>query len=171
LLSFVLSTVYGPPPKKERVLEREESLYREILECPDSGSMIGWFKRFVGQASDDHSDPEQGTGAHPHHVDRILHIMESNVAADISLSSVAESLGLNPAYVSRLFKQATGQTFMEYMTAIRIEKSKLLLVRTELKIREVGRQVGYNQDYYFIRLFKDHTGVTPGEYRKKMRGS
>ncbi|MDF2959539.1 MAG: AraC family transcriptional regulator [Paenibacillus sp.] len=168
LLSFILNTLYGQPANGLKPLGREERLYLEILGVAESASMYTWFKQLIKSAAEDHNDAEQEDAKH-HHVERMLQIIESGLAGELSLSSVAEALGLNPAYVSRLFKQTMGQTFMEYVTGIRIEKSKRLLALTEMKVRDVGRQIGYNQDYYFIRLFKEHAGVTPGEYRKKMR--
>jgi two-component system response regulator YesN len=83
---------------------------------------------------------------------------------------VAEELSMNPAYISRLFKQMTGQTFVEYLKRIRIEKSKELLLNSSLKINEVGRRVGYEHSYYFIKVFKELMGLTPGEF-KKLYGS
>jgi two-component system response regulator YesN len=169
LLSFMMNTLYGQPAKGVKPFGREERLYLEILGIADPGSLYTWFERLIQSAVEAHIDPEQDD-AKQHHVERMLQIIEDDLAGDISLSSVAEALGLNPAYVSRLFKQTMGQTFMEYVTGIRIEKSKRLLTLTEMKVGDVGRQIGYSQDYYFIRLFKEHTGVTPGVYRKKMRG-
>jgi len=56
--------------------------------------------------------------------------------------------------------------FVEYVTSIRMEKAERLLVETEDTIQDIGRAVGYEQSLTFIRVFKKHSGVTPGQYRK-----
>ncbi|MDR6551755.1 helix-turn-helix domain-containing protein [Paenibacillus qinlingensis] len=170
LLSFMLNRLNGQQPRAGSPLIPEEKLYLELMQIADPDSMYAWFRRMVKLASEEHSDSDQEDSKQISHIERLLQIIENNLAGELSLSSSAEALSLNPAYVSRLFKQTTGQTFMEYVTRIRMEKSKLLLAESEMKVGEIGRLVGYNQDYYFIRLFKEHTGVPPGEYRKRIRG-
>lgn len=171
LLSFMQHTLYDRTGKADRPPGPggEERMYRELLALDGFEAMQAWFADRIRAAAKDFEDGEQEDRKR-HHVERMQQIIESNLTGELSLSATAEELGLNPAYVSRLFKQTTGQTFMEYVTAVRIERSKALLTRTELKVGDIGREVGYSQDYYFIRLFKEHTGVTPGEYRRRMRG-
>lgn len=96
----------------------------------------------------------------------IQKIIEAGYADNsLSLTEVAERAGLHPDYLSRIFKEHTGQTFSEYLNRVRIEKGIALLRETDLKIREIGEAVGYNNTNYFIKVFKDAMGVTPKEYR------
>ncbi|WP_420852203.1 helix-turn-helix domain-containing protein [Paenibacillus hamazuiensis] len=60
----------------------------------------------------------------------------------------------------------TGEPFVDYLKRVRIEKSKELLARSDLKIGEIGKRVGYVNSYYFIKVFKETMGLTPGEYKK-----
>ena len=99
------------------------------------------------------------------HVARVINILEKDHAKELSLNMVSEQLNLNPSYVSRLLKQYTGTSFTEYLTAIRIRQSKELLRMTDLQVGEVGR-VGFHNAYYFIKVFKENAGVTPGEFKK-----
>ncbi|MFK7694152.1 helix-turn-helix domain-containing protein [Paenibacillus sp. HJGM_3] len=103
------------------------------------------------------------------HVEQALEIIESSHYEEVSLTSVAERLKLNPAYLSRIFKEHTGSTFTDYITLERIRMSKGLLLRTELQVQEISKQLGYMQVSYFIKLFKTVTGVTPNEYRKNYK--
>jgi two-component system, response regulator YesN len=83
----------------------------------------------------------------------------------ITLEEVAEHLHLNPSYFSRLFKKETGETFIEYVTRMKIERAKELLDQTGQSVGKICELLGYDNQSYFIKIFKVHTGVTPVEYR------
>ena len=71
------------------------------------------------------------------------------------------------SYLSKLFKQETGLTLTDYMIEIRIRKAKQLLKDApDLKIHEIGTEVGYPDPAYFNKLFKKVVGVTPNEYKR-----
>ncbi|THF73603.1 response regulator [Cohnella fermenti] len=86
-------------------------------------------------------------------------------AADISLHAVAERLLLHPVWLSQLFKKETGRTFSEYLIDWRLNKAKLLLKESPLKIYEIAEKVGYQDLQHFGKLFKKRVGVSPKEYR------
>lgn len=85
--------------------------------------------------------------------------------ADISLESCADALGMNSYTLSKAFKQVTGINFIDYVTQIRIEKAKELLVNTNKKIYDVSEEVGYRHNY-FNRIFKKQVGMPPGVFRQ-----
>lgn len=85
---------------------------------------------------------------------------------DISLNSIAEYVYLNPAYFSKLYKKETGETYMEYLTSLRIGKAKAFLKETNIRTSDIGIAVGYQNSQYFTTLFKKVTGKTPVEYRE-----
>ena len=87
---------------------------------------------------------------------------------ETSLESLAEHLGLTPGHVSKLFKAQTGRNYSEELTALRVEKAKELLLRTNDKLFEVGARVGYTNPQYFATAFRRATGMTPTEYREKL---
>ncbi|MGZ7443972.1 response regulator [Paenibacillus sp. TH7-28] len=83
------------------------------------------------------------------------------------LSQLARMVYLTPSYLSKLFKHETGMTITDYLIEVRIKKAKLLLRKSnELKIHEIGCEVGYPDPAYFNKLFKRIVGVTPNEYKK-----
>jgi two-component system response regulator YesN len=84
---------------------------------------------------------------------------------DVTLSKIAEITYVNSSYICDLFKNQTGENFIEYLTKIRIEKAKLLLKDARYKTYEVGDRVGYSDATYFSRVFKKVVGISPTEYR------
>ena len=112
-----------------------------------------------------------------HHADRIQRLIEqakAYVAAhytddDVSLSAVAAAVGLSPSYFSVVFSRATGETFIEYLTRVRVHKAMELLRMTPLAAAEVAYQVGYNNPRYFFAVFKKATGQSPTEFRSEAK--
>lgn len=84
----------------------------------------------------------------------------------LSLSNVAERLGVNPNYLSTLFRQQNGDTFSEMLEQIRIERSLILLSDLSLPIGSISFLVGYRDQRYFSVRFKEHVGLTPSAYRR-----
>ena len=99
-------------------------------------------------------------------MDSIVNTIEEHYHEDITISDIAETVGMNPDYLGRLFKEYTGFTFVEYLTKVRIEKSKELLKISSMRVQDIGIAVGYQNSNYFIRVFKNACGMTPKEYRQ-----
>ncbi len=90
-----------------------------------------------------------------------------NYQRGISLEEVAEQVKLSPTYLSRLMKQEKGCGFSQYLAQLRIKYAKEMLKHTSMKVEDIGSKVGYPNANYFIRIFKEKTGCTPGEYRAR----
>ncbi|MDF2963256.1 MAG: two component transcriptional regulator, AraC family [Paenibacillus sp.] len=88
-----------------------------------------------------------------------------NLTKKISLDEVAEHLYMNPSYFSRLFKKETGETFIEYVNRMKVDRAKELLDQTNLSVAKIGEALGYDNHSYFIKMFKTIANVTPVEYR------
>lgn len=86
---------------------------------------------------------------------------------DISLNTAAASVNLSPNHFSTIFSQETGQTFVEYLTYVRMEKAKELLRNSTMKTSDIAFAVGYRDAHYFSYLFKKTQECTPREYRAK----
>lgn len=84
----------------------------------------------------------------------------------ITLTSIAESVGLSSYYLSRLFREEVGESFNEYVTSLRMDKAIHLLQTTNMKVYEVAEQVGIPSYRYFSVLFRNRTGVAPTDFKK-----
>jgi two-component system response regulator YesN len=95
--------------------------------------------------------------------------IEEHYSGDISLESVAKEFKFHPNYLCKLFKDEIGVNFIDYITELRIEKSKELLADIRYTVYDVARKVGYNDAKYFTKVFKKVAGITPSEYMGKVR--
>lgn len=91
--------------------------------------------------------------------------IRNNFNRDISLDEVSRVANISPYYFSKIFKEGTGENFIEYLTGIRMEKAKELLSTTEYSMKEICSMCGYSDPNYFSRSFKKNVGVTPTEYK------
>ncbi|MDO5409652.1 MAG: response regulator [Lachnospiraceae bacterium] len=97
--------------------------------------------------------------------DAKAYIGEHFASSDFSLNTVAGYIGVSPSYFSSIFKQETGQSFINYLTKVRMDKACELLRCTTLRIVDVGERVGYSDSHYFSATFKKVIGKTPKEYK------
>lgn len=102
-----------------------------------------------------------------HYINIVLKYMEENYNGHISLERAAEVVGLNPVYLSYLFKKIKNVNFSEYLNEIRLKKAEELLIYSTLKVGEISEKVGYKDARYFSSLFKKRAGMAPNEYRNK----
>lgn len=101
-------------------------------------------------------------------IDEIKRYIDHHYASNqISIQSIADHTHLSQTYLCALFKKATGRTVNDYITALRIEKAKALLLDRGKKLYEITADVGLIDTNYFSTLFKKYTGMTPSDYRTK----
>jgi len=96
-----------------------------------------------------------------------IKFIKDNYYEDISLISIASHVKVVPTYLSEIFNKEIGMSIPQYLTKLRIEKSKKLLSESSLKIFEVANSVGIKDANYFGKVFKKQVGVTPQQYQKK----
>ncbi|MBP3966454.1 response regulator [Paenibacillus lignilyticus] len=101
-------------------------------------------------------------------IHRAVEYIETNYANDkMSLQDICRHVLMSTSYFSLVFKQHTGETYIEFLTGVRIARAKELLHNTTMKFYEIAEQVGYKDPNYFSILFKKHTGITPKDFREK----
>lgn len=97
----------------------------------------------------------------------VMTYIHDHLEEDINLDMMADKLNITSGYLSTYFKEKTGQNFSDYLNDLRIRTAKDLLQNLDLRIQDVAVRVGYLNVNSFIRMFKRHAGMTPGEFRKK----
>ena len=101
-------------------------------------------------------------------IQALLAYIDEHFAEDIGLKELADYIKMNPAYLSMLFKERVGMSYVKYLTKIRMDKAKELL-RDGEKVTEVSIRVGYNDYRYFSQVFKKNENMTPNEYKEMYR--
>jgi AraC-like DNA-binding protein len=104
--------------------------------------------------------------AEQHPIEEVKRYVYDNYSQDIPLEHGAFIAHMAPAYFSHVFKKETGQTFIDFVSEVRIERAMELIQRNVHTITQIGFQVGFHHLSHFIRTFKKRTGITPTEYKK-----
>lgn len=95
------------------------------------------------------------------------YILDNYSQEDLTLNSVASHVNVSPNHLSAMFSQKTGQTFVKYLTDIRMNRAKELLKCTNKRSNEISEEIGYKDPHYFSHLFKKNVGCTPLQYRER----
>ena len=106
---------------------------------------------------------------HIHAKDTVLGFQRAaEVADDLSLGGVARAVNMSSFYFCKMFKKATGVNFTDFLSRVRIEKAKNLLLNPNLRISEIAYEVGFQSLTHFNRMFKRILGLSPTEYREQL---
>lgn len=97
--------------------------------------------------------------------DLVLDYIHNNFRMNIDTTSIADSTGVSYSSVGRIVRNKTGKNVLEYVNGLRIEEAKRLLRQTNMNLRDIAANIGYNNDQSFMRFFKKYEGITPGEFR------
>ncbi|TVY09684.1 response regulator transcription factor [Paenibacillus cremeus] len=106
-----------------------------------------------------------------HGIQAIYDYIHRHFQEDISLSTLSERFRFSPQYIAKRFKELYNTTLMTYLTELRMEKAKSLLLHTDMTISVMAGTLGYTDENYFSKVFKKQTGVSPLQYRKQRRDS
>lgn len=166
LILFNMDGQHPAPEKAETVLQacREQV----FADCPCAMGMGRIREREAAAESlvDAMIDLRSGEeSTEEKHYARLTSYIRKEYMHDISLDSAGEALGMSPSYIGLVFRKVGGTSFLKYLTDIRMEETKRLLRTTDLTLKEIGRQVGIENQNTLIRTFKKAEGVTPGQYR------
>lgn len=103
-------------------------------------------------------------------VEKTNMLINERFSQDLTLDDVSKELYISPQYLSRLYKNETGENFIERLTAVRIENAKKLMKESKYSIKEICFMSGYCDPNYFSKLFKKHEGISPTDYQKQIQG-
>lgn len=100
-------------------------------------------------------------------VAKVQSYVVEHLSVDVSTQAIAAHVFLHPVYLAKIYRLETGESIGDYIFRIRMEKAVELLSATEDKVYEIAAKLGYNNVAYFIKVFKEHYGITPQDYRDR----
>src|SRR5690606_39637150 len=101
--------------------------------------------------------------------EKIIDMIQRYYDTDLTLEQCAAKLHYNANYLSSVFRKETNYSFSEYLSAYRFNMAKKWLSETDLTIKDIAAKLCYNNPQNFIRSFRKHEGMTPGQYREKYK--
>ncbi len=111
----------------------------------------------------------QGNNRNHQKMKKAVEYVQENYNKDLNMAVVSNYISMNYSMFSFAFKQYTGSNFVNYLKDIRIREAKKLLTETDMRVIEISREVGYDNEKNFMKIFKSSCGVSPTEYRKNMQ--
>jgi AraC-like DNA-binding protein len=141
-----------------------KNMYEELSQIRDTERIIKWFTDDVVGPYIQKLEGRMNIEL-KRVIEKVVTKIQESYADDISLESCADEVGTNPYSLSKAFKQMVGINFIDYLTQLRIEKAKELLINSDMKINDIAEGVGYRHSY-FNRIFKKQIGIPPSQYRK-----
>jgi transcriptional regulator GlxA family with amidase domain len=152
----------------------EPALTVRIIEAIMSPDVATWIERITGvDRYPDGPDPALAFSPAVLREDELVmraaHWLQLRFAQKPQIADLSAAMAIHPRTLSRRFMASLGMTPIDYLQRLRIEAAKRMLARSARKVDRVGYLVGYSDPRFFKSLFRKHTGVTPAEYRRRMR--
>ncbi|MGI5900124.1 MAG: helix-turn-helix domain-containing protein [Christensenellales bacterium] len=144
-----------------------EDIYRSVQECDGVEEKRQCLLELIQRIY--RSISEKRVGQYEQVYDSMVAYIHENYASDISLNILKDEIGFSGSYLSYIFKQVSGENYVDYINKYRIEKAKELLEKTKKPIVSISESCGFNTPNNFIRVFKKYEGITPGQFRFKDR--
>ncbi|MCU6790618.1 helix-turn-helix domain-containing protein [Paenibacillus sp. WQ 127069] len=164
LVGTAIRTIYEVQSTTAEIFSDSIDLYREVNQQPRLEDKKEYIERMFQSISDWIHNKKQGQDNTL--FNQIKDYVENNYHLDLSLTILGENIGLSPSYLSSIFKEVTGMNFVDYINTRRVEQAKIRLRQTQDTVVDISEQVGFTNSNTFIRVFKRHEGVTPGQFRQ-----
>lgn len=148
----------------EKILGLNFQSLTALAGVPDQEKLARWLCDMLEQLI----DAIEGNTRRPNSVQlaRALEYVETHLGGEVSRSEAARSAGLSPGHFSHLMRAKTGWSFTELLTRLRVDRAGHLLAHTDLGLVQIALECGFGEQSYFGRVFRKHTGQTPGDYRR-----
>jgi two-component system response regulator YesN len=157
----ILSTVHTVSDNQKQT----HSKFKDIFElCGSVKELFGCLRKGISDLLTALFNERRQSVARP--IRNAMKYIQENFMEPLTLDTISAVAGFNPSYFSALFKKECGMSFVEYLSEVRIKKSKNLLKETDLSIAEICSMVGYQDVKHFNKTFKKISGVSPAEFRK-----
>lgn len=156
-----------PDPIRELwVNETREALQSVLSQMETVGEMTSEWEQIISEFYNERKAYRNPEPSSPLIKEVISYLHRHYAREDISLQQLSDVFGISAKYLSHLFKEELRENFIDYLTKIRMEHAKRLLLDTSDTVQEIARQVGYIHSFTFVRAFKRVTGQTPGDFRR-----
>lgn len=168
VLEFVMRAeyrVFHEGGTKYHFLDRDDYL-QTVLAASSYEELKNWFIRKIGESTRNVSTKADEKANHI--ISKAKAFIDRNFNRELTLEEVSREVHVSPYYFSKLFKEQSGENYINYLTMRRIETAKQLLRDGRLNVKSICNEVGYNDPNYFSRLFKRFEGMTPTEYRDQV---
>jgi len=162
-LTTLLSRVAMDGGAKTDIVYKLNSNFLLLMNSEQSLDQLCYLLQDAAESFMDAMFYEQGKGNV--YIRKALKYISDNYSEKLTLNSVASHVKLSPNYFSALFHQVMGISFREHVCRVRVEESKRLLLSTDYSITDIALAMGFPDQSYYCKVFKNITGVTPGKYR------
>lgn len=151
---FVLGPISNKP-----VGNTSHNIPYHSLECSN------YMSKLILNIADDKFDKNINNKLFNPYIRKAIEYVHENYSQDITIDSLCNYLDINKSYFCSLFKKYTGNTFSYFLNHFRVEKSKKLLIDTDLNLLDIAITVGFNNQNYYSMVFKKYTNMSPSKYR------
>ncbi|MBD5476349.1 MAG: response regulator [Lachnospiraceae bacterium] len=150
------------------MLDDEEEKLTELADYYGAPVLTIWQEAFMEWilALHERINDRFDTSKNQQKIKQAIEYIQENYDKDLNMAVVSNRVSMNYSLFSYLFKEVTGNNFVNYLKGIRVEEAKKLLAETDMRIVEISVKVGYENEKHFMRIFKATCGVSPSEYRR-----
>jgi len=170
LIMLCMKTLDEKKIDSTQLIGDEFELYREACSLKNPSDSLAWIREklhLCAKESDLRNDAEKNPDNF--NISDIESFIREHFSDDLSLKVVAERFHYTSSYLSRMFKEKTGQNLTKYLNHCRLSEAKRLLIGTQLQVSKVAKLVGFNDYKHFVSEFKKHTGYVPISYREHFK--
>ena len=145
------------------ILEKNLAYVNKVMQINEQGDLCAWISAALGEFIELVYSSRDGKKATQ--IGLAINYIDANYDKPVTLAEIARASCLSVSRLAHIFKEQMGITMIDYLTSVRIERAKRLLLSTEQNCTEICFQVGYNNQSYFTRTFKELVGMTPRQFR------
>lgn len=153
------------------MMEDEEDNVKRLADYYSFSALMPWQTEFMDWllAFHERINSRYDVNKNQQKIKQAIDYIQKNYDKDLNMAVVSNHISMNYSLFSYLFKEYTGNNFVNYLKGIRMEEAKRLLAETDLRIIEISAKVGYDNEKHFMKIFKTSCGVSPSEYRKNVQ--
>lgn len=164
LAEVIINSFFSAFTQSPQVDEEKKDVQRFIYDCYSVDMLVNYLKDETNRFLNEMSKSYEKRTRKP--IREAINYINEHYSEKITLEEISESAEMNTSYFSTLFKKETGENFQNYLTKVRIEKAKELLMTTNATMAEIAMKVGYMDTRYFSQSFMKIVGIKPSLYRK-----